>query len=225
MISQKFLKILSLPVTNAIIGVLFISSFFIASQNIKQTIRVADMAALTNLQPQPVNYFWELNINHAPFDRNKIRYYADYYEHLLEVFPSLWETYGLLGYCYHYLNNDPKAIKFLQIAIQRYPDYFWNYYNLAAIYINESRYQEAYDLLGEASNLNPMTSVKQMVTSHYVYSPLLGANEREVFIDSAKHLKEFYLVAISLEQIISHASSSAQAQAALSKLHLELYAF
>ena len=44
-----------------------------------------------------MDYFWELNIHQAPLDKNKIRYYADYYEHLLQVFPEARDAYGMLG--------------------------------------------------------------------------------------------------------------------------------
>ena len=44
---------------------------------------------------------------------------------------------------------------FLKTAILHYPDYFWNYYNLAAIYINQSRYQEAALVLQKGLKVDP----------------------------------------------------------------------
>jgi tetratricopeptide (TPR) repeat protein len=208
-----------------ITGILLLIVFCIAGRNITQTFVVADMSALNNLQPQPKDYFWELNIHQASVDKNKIRYYADYYEHLLHVFPSLRETYGLLGYCYHYLNDDPKAIKFLKMAIQDYPDYFWNYYNLGIIYIHESRYQQAADMLQKALKVDPMTSLKKMFASQMVYVPLLETNDKKAFVNVARHLKETYQSSFVLMKILDQAAYRKEMPEIMKKLNPEAYAF
>jgi len=225
MLPRLMFKSLFFPVINILIGAVLLTGFFMAGQNITQTFTVADMAALNNLRPEPINYFWELNFNHASLDKNKIRYYADYYEHLLEHFPSLWDAYGLLGYCYENLDENAKAIKFLKIAIRLEPDYFWNYYNLALIDINESRYQEAIDLLQKALNVSPMGSFKRIITSGWVYLPLLGSNEKEIVTRSAEHLKEVYQSSYLLEQVLRHCEKNQIARDMIKKLHPEPYAF
>jgi tetratricopeptide (TPR) repeat protein len=222
---KKALKAFLSPAINIFVGIILLRVFFIAGQNIAGTFAVADMTALSNLRPYPLDYFWELNIHQAPLDRNKVRLYADYYEHLLQVFPGLRETYGLLGYCYHYLNDDPKAIKYLKIAIRSYPDYFWNYYDLAVIYIDQSRYQEAAGLLQKALEVNPAASLRRMVSSPWVYWPLLGTNNKEIFVSSAQHLKAVYQTSFILEQIFKHIEDKKKVQEVISQLHPEVYAF
>lgn len=240
---KKLLKVSLFPAANIFIGIFLLGAFFTAGRNIVQTFRVADMTALAYLRPNPINYFWELNIHHAPLDTNKVRYYADYYEHLLQVFPGLRDAYGLLGYCYHYLNDDPKAIKFLKMGVGFDPDYFFNYYNLAVIYIKGSRYPEASDVLQKALKVDPMTSLKKMLASTWVYLPLLGPNERETFVISAQHTKEAYQLGFFLKQILGQMEEIrsfeknknplpakektyyATLQDMIRKLHLELYAF
>lgn len=219
------LKSFLFPTVNILVALSLLSAFFIAGQNIIQTFTVASMAALNNLRPQPIDYFWELNTHRATLDKNKIRYYADYYEHLLQVFPNLWDVYGILGYCYHYLNDDPRAIKFLEIAVKNYPDYFWNYYNLAAIYINESRYQEASGVLRKALSLPPMGSLKSMLASKFVYLPLLGPIEKKALEDTEKHLYEMYRSTFVLAQILNQAEGREEIREMMKKLKLELYAF
>jgi len=211
---------------NILVAIFLLSLFFIAGQNVVQTFTVANTAALNNLKPEPMDYFWELNIHHAALDRNKIRTYADYYEHLLQVYPFLWDAYGVVGYCYHYLNDDPKAIKFLKIAIQHDPEYFWNYYNLAIIYFNESRYQDTASLLQEAFKISPKVSFYRMFKSEYVYVPLLsGPNEKIVFEDAATHLREVYQSSVVLMQILNQSKNSQEQQEALGRLNPVLYAF
>jgi tetratricopeptide (TPR) repeat protein len=225
MFLKKSLKTILFPAANILVTIFLLSIFIFAIRNVVQTFPVASMTALNNLQPKQMDYFWQLNIHQAAVDKNKIRCFTDYYEHLLQVFPSLWDAYGLLGYCYHYLNDDPKAIKFLKIAIQNYPGYFWNYYNLAAIYINEYRYQEAYGLLGTALNLPLETSLKKLFASQWVYQPLLGSDEKEVLVATAQHLKDMYKSNLVLMQVLSQTGKSKEIREVMKKIKLDLYAF
>jgi tetratricopeptide (TPR) repeat protein len=225
MFFKKSSNIFLSPVVNVPVALFLLSAFFIAGQNVVQTFAVADMAALNNLRPQPADYFWELNTHREAPDKNKIRCYADYYEHMLEVFPNLWDAYGMLGYCYHYLNDDPRAIRFLKIAVKNHPDYFWNYYNLAAIYINGSRYQEASGLLKKALSLPAVSSLKSMFASRFVYLPLLEPDEKKALEDTANHLYEAYRSSFVLVQIFDQAADSKEALEVMKKIKLELYAF
>ena len=219
------LKLLLFPAANILMGGFLLSVFFIAGQNVFQTFRVANIAALNYLQPQPTDYFLELYARQESPDKNKIHCYVDYYEHLLQVFPNLWDAYGILGYCFHYLNDDPQAIKFLKIAIQNYPDFFWNYYNLAAIYINESRYQEASDLLRKALGVPPMTNLKKMFTSPMVYLPLLVIDEEKSIVYTVGHIKQTYRSVFALAKILNQMGDSQEAREVMKKIKLELYAF
>ena len=219
------LKSFLFPTANILVALFLLSVFFIAGQNIIQTFAVANMAALNNLRPQPTDYFRELNAHQATLDKNKIRTYADYYEHLLQVFPNLWDVYGILGYCYHYLNDDPKAIRFLKIAVKNYPDFFWNYYNLAAIYINESRFQEAYGVLRKALSMPLGNSLKSMFTSRFVYLPLLEPVDKKTLEDLEKHLYEVYRSTFVIVQVFNQAGNNEEALDVMNKLKLELYAF
>jgi len=222
---KRPLKAFLSPAANILVTVFLLSVFFIASQNVVQTFAVADIAALNNLQPQPTDYILELSIHQAAPDKNKIHCYVDYYEHLLRVFPNLGDAYGMLGYCYHYLNDDPKAIGFLKMAIEHDPDYFWNYYNLAAIYLNESRYQEAFGSLQKALNVPPMASLKSMFTSPMVYLPLLGPDEKKVLPYTVKHLKESYQSSFVLLQILNQTGNNKGSIEVMKKIKPELYAF
>ena len=213
------------PIANILISFLLLTAFFEAGTNIVQTFPVANMAALNNLAPQPMDYFWQLNMNGAAVDKNKIRYYADYYEHLLQVFPGLRDVYGLLGYSYHYLNNDPKAIDYLNKAIAYDPDYFWNYYNLGVIYINESRYKQAADVLQKGMKIEPMVSFKRLFTSQMVYLPLLKVDDKKTVIVLAQHLKETYQSSLVIIKLLTNSLYANQMPDLMKRINPELYAF
>lgn len=223
--SQRSLKSFLFPAVNILAAILLLTGFLIAGQSVAQTFIVAKMTSLNNLKPNQIDYLWELNIRHAPVDPNKIRCFADYYEHLIEVFPEIREAYGVLGYCYHYLNDDPKAIKFLKLAVQNNPDYFWNYYDLSVIYISESRYQEALEWMQKALKVDPKNSFKRMISSPWVYEPLLGTDGKEIYLYTAKHLQAQYQYGFLLEQLLMHMEYGKNAREILSKLHPEIYAF
>jgi len=213
------------PLIHILIAVFLLIAFLKAAQNVAQTFMVASMSALTNLQPQPYDYFLELSIHQQEPDKNKIHCYVDYYEHLLEIFPSLWEAYGMLGYCYHYLGDEEKAIKYLNFAINHCPEIFWNYYNLAAIYIEKHRYDEASALLQKARRISPATSLKRFFSSQMIYLPLLVPDEKKAISYAASHFQEGFQVSGMIEDIINHLGNSQKAQEAIKQFQPKLYAF
>ncbi len=213
------------PAANILLGVLLLGVFAVASQNVVETFKVADMSALKNLQPQPADYFSVLEEQGARPDKNRIRCYVDYYKHLLHDFPNLWDAYGMLGYCYHYLNDDRTAIKYFKLGIQHYQGYFWNYYDLAAIYINESRYQEASDLLQKALTLDLKGTLKKMFTSQWVYLPLFEPDLTNGLTRAVRHLQETHQFGFVLVQILNRMGNNKEAQDMMTKIKPELYAF
>ncbi len=221
----KALKKTLFPAANIILALFLLVIFYRAAQNVSQTFVVADMTAINNLRPDPINYISDLNFHRASLDTNRIRYFADYYEHLLRVFPGMRDAYGLLGYLYHYLKDDPKAIEYLKKGIGFYPDYFWNYYDLAVIYMDESRYEQADVLLRQAMLVEPKASFKRMLTSSWIYLPLLGSNESQIVTDGARHLGLMYKTSFILDQILRHVQDRQKLQAMIGKMHPEVYAF
>jgi len=223
--APKQVKTFLWPAAHIFVGLLLVSVFFIAGKNVTQTFPVASMAALNNLEPQPMDYLWELNTHKVPLDQNKIGSYVDFYEHVLTVFPNLWDVYGILGYCYHYLGDDAKAIKYLQAAIQYDPDYFWNDYNLAVIYIKESRYQEADILLQKALNVSAQDTFKKMMASSWSYHLLFKTEDKKFYVDLAGHLKEAYRTSYILDKILTQEAYEKEMPAIMKKIDPELHAF
>lgn len=213
------------PVTNILIGLCLITGFYAAGRSIVETYPVARVASLTNFAPASWDYFWKLNIQNAPMDKKRVLYYTDYYEHLLAVYPSLRDAYGVLGCCYHYLGDDNKAVLYLKKAIAFNPSFSWNYYNLAVLYIYQSRYREAGPLLLQLLQVEPQKSLQMMFASPYVYAPLLAAGGKDALAGAARHLNLSYKVSYDLLQFISPLADRDKAGAVLKKMQLELYVF
>jgi tetratricopeptide (TPR) repeat protein len=218
---KKFL----VPAAGILTACFLSAAFWMAGSNVAATFPVARMAALNNLQPQPADYFLTLNNADAQPDRNKVLCYVDYYQYLLRVFPNLWDAYGMLGYCYHYLGDDARAVAYLKTAIQNYPNYFWNYYNLAAIYIRQSNDEAAIDLLKQALLVPPVTTVRRLYDSHWVYLPFLADDQKKSLAYVTKHLTEGYRTSLFLAQAVSQVYGHQGADDLVKKINPELYAF
>ena len=224
-ILKKPLKLFLIPAVNVLVAIFLLSVFFTIGRNTVQTFTVANMSALNYLKPYPIDYLWQLNIHQAPINRNKVRYYADYDEHLLKIFPRLGDAAGVLGYCYHSLNDDANAIKFFKIAIQNYPDYFWNYYDLGLIYINEARYEEASDILQKALKVDPLASFKSLLSSPMVYLPLIEGHEKMAMTEISWHLREAYQSCFILVGLLNQPEHRKEIPEIMKKFHPEIYAF
>ncbi len=207
------------------LAALLLAGFYMAAQNVIETFPVASISALNNLQPKPPDYFLDLSERKDVPDTNKVHAYVDYFEHLLADFPNLWDAYGILGYCYHYLHDDAKAKQYLKTAIQNYPDCFWNYYNLAVILINEGQYAQASDILKRGLSVAPVTTLKRLFTSPRVYLPLLEPDEKRALSYTFRHIQETYHSVFILVEVLNHINDRPQTAGLLKKLKLELYAF
>ena len=221
----KRLKVFLFPAVNIFLGLFLLSVFYIAGQSVVQTLPVARMSALKYLEPRPLDYFWNLSFRDGNINKSLMRYYADYYEHLLEAYPGVREAYGILGYCYHHLGEDDKAIVYLNKAIAYNPHFIWNYYNLAAININHSRYQDAFDLFQKARSLDIHESLLMELVSPVVYTPLLSAGGRDARQAVQRHLQMCSKVSGEFVQILNQMPTTKNLEQDLKKLKLELYAF
>jgi len=213
------------PAANILLALFLLTAFFAAARNVIQTFFVAHMSALSNLAPQPRDYLWQLNNRQVAVDKKKIRYYADYYENLLQVFPSLKEINGLLGYCYHYMGDDQKAVEYLNKGISYDPQFSWNYYDLAMIYVQESRYQEALLLLQKLHTTSPKDTITRIYTSRMVYLPLVEAGGKDGLLITVDHIKQSYQDSRILIQLLDQTGRNDQIKTLLKQIKLELYAF
>ena len=196
--------------------------FTVNINRILSNFRSARFYSIGALKPQPMDYLWKINIQHAPIDKNLIRYYADYYENLLKVFPDLADAYGVLGYCYHYLGNDPKAKEFFKKAIEGDAHYLWYYYDLAILYINDRDYHTSLELLLKAIQLNPQENVKALYGSQALFSLLPSGTPLNDFLS---HLKQSYSQIFFLIEVLNPALPKGKAEEMFKQSKLELYLF
>jgi tetratricopeptide (TPR) repeat protein len=66
-----------------------------------------------------------------------------YYKLLAEIIPKNDQPYGMIGYCYAFLNKNDLSIKYLLKAKSMKPNHFWHAYNLGIMYLRQGRKTEA----------------------------------------------------------------------------------
>jgi len=222
MFFKKPLKTSFWPAANILVGLALIVSFTWLTHRILQSVRMARFVGLEAIKPVPADYLWQVNTQQAAIDKNTIRYWADYYENLLQVFPELTDAYGVLGYCYHLLGNDLKAEKFLKKAMDGRTDYFWYSYDMAVLYIHEHHYHESQQLLQKALQLDPQTSLRGLTSSTVLYSLLPQGVSLQ---DIATHIGQGYKQGLILLKILNPDIAPDKAENIIKQLKLELYVF
>ena len=219
-------KVLGL-LANGFVTIFLLYSFFITAKFVVQDFTYANMSALNYLKPHPIGYLWDLTFlaDNPVVDKNKIRCYLDYYEELLKLFPCLWEDYGVLGYCYFYLGEQDKAIEFLKRGITLSPHCFVNYYNLAMIYIQQSHYHQAADLLHRGLNEPAVKTLTFLTNSQMVYLPLVEAHLKSESGLLAQHIYQIYQSAFFMEEKLNQIDGNDVLKQLVNKIASRLYAF
>jgi tetratricopeptide (TPR) repeat protein len=219
------LKNFLFPAANILLSIFLLIVFWKAGRGILETYPIAQQSALGHLQPQPLTYMWDMNINNAAIDTNMINEYKDYYSYLLKIDPSQKDAYTILGYCYHYLGNDTKAIAYFKKAILNNPDYSWNYYDLMIIYFTQSRFEECYVMLKNLQQVNPQKSLRVMFTSQEIFLPLLGAGDKDAMLNSIAHLKLSYTISSFIMHELIKVKSGGQLESSVTNMKLNIYVF
>src|SRR5689334_11657915 len=107
---KKPLKLSLFQIANILLSLSLIIFFIVQAYGIVKTFPTAQMSGLVRLRPTPMNYFWDLNVSNVSVNQDQIHYYTYYYEELHKLLPNVTDVYGILGYCYHYLGDDSKAV-------------------------------------------------------------------------------------------------------------------
>jgi len=221
MFFKKPLKNFLFLAVNIVIGLSLIAAFTLSARHIMRTVHMARFVGLGPLKPEPMDYFFQIDLHHAALDKNKVRYYADYYENLLQVFPTMIDAYGILGYCYHYLGDDLKAKEFFKKAVEGGSNYFWFTYDLAVLYIIDRDYHAGMELLRKALQIDPQVSLKSLTSQ--TINPLLP--QPFPVNDIAAHLGQGYKQSSILYNLLNLSQSQSRAADIIKKLELDIYVF
>ncbi len=208
MLYTKLSQIFSLPILRVASLTLLLGGIIIASVCICQSFPQAEVEAVSHLRPEPMDYFWKINVENESVNIHQIRQYNDYFLALKKAAPKLAiDLNGLIGYCYIYLNDYPKAQSVLEEAIALEPRFFWNYYNLAYAYIHEGKNDKAAQTLIKAIAIPPQATFMYFQESKFVYFPLIYPGKEQAPALLNQNLNQGYqLSAIIINLIKSNQS-------------------
>ena len=71
--------------------------------------------------------------------------YRDYYQKAVLWFPQISELWEILGVLYYQMGDKQKSADCFVLAIQKQPQFFWDYYNLGVILYADKQYSLATD--------------------------------------------------------------------------------
>jgi tetratricopeptide (TPR) repeat protein len=137
-------------------------------------------------------------------ERGQLEKYVQYFRAVVKNEPTRADAYAMLGYCYFYLNDKPRAITAYQKAIELKPKIFWFHYNLATVAMLQGHYEQALEEFQNALGTNPAENLDFLRNSKiFVYiiykvkliNPSLGERLKNGYAMSA------YYVAKCMEKL------------------------
>ncbi|MBF0386240.1 MAG: hypothetical protein HQL20_00125 [Candidatus Omnitrophica bacterium] len=91
--------------------------------------------------------------------------YRSYYQNLVTAMPKIPEAYTFNGVCEYHSGNPAAAAENFQKAYYLNPALFWSKFNLGLTLYQTHDYERSYMLMSDAVKLDPLASVKYMLTS------------------------------------------------------------
>ena len=128
-------------ITAGILGIFLLSIKGILSDYPKLKVD-AQSARLDRIQPY-YEYLFKNDENPSLWDKREIQEFVIFYKQVCRYMSDNAEAYGMLGFFYHFLNQDSKAIEFYKKSIELKPKFFWFHYDLGVLYLQKGSFAQA----------------------------------------------------------------------------------
>ncbi len=127
-----------------------------------------ELRALDRLRPETFKYLSDVK------DKNRLRIYETYFLRVNQQFKgTISEILGLLGYCAYQRGDLKEAVRRYEQAINKNPDFFWFYFNLASINLEMGNFENTAHFLKKALDLDMKDSLSFILSSNRVYLPII----------------------------------------------------
>ncbi|MBU0469336.1 MAG: tetratricopeptide repeat protein [Candidatus Omnitrophica bacterium] len=154
--------------------------------------------------PDSYNYLSHVIEEGTKPDKASLGAYRAYYEKASDFYPHIAEVQAMLGFCYYYEGKKKEALDHYIKAIELEPNYFWNNYNLAVLYLQNKDQQKAIEYLTKAVSLNIDYSMKVTLTSSVyrsIWSQMKDPKKRVIDGLRSGYSKAFYMLGLLLKSI------------------------
>ncbi|MCD4779985.1 MAG: tetratricopeptide repeat protein [Candidatus Omnitrophica bacterium] len=117
-------------------------------------------------------YLADYSRNLTILNKSRFKYYADYHEQIIALYPDKLDALGMAAYCHYQLGDFERALALYKKAIARYPRFFWFYFNRGRIYYERKSYQQAIDQFKVAHKCEANLAIRLIVSSKRIYTPM-----------------------------------------------------
>ena len=128
--------------------------------------------------------------------------YIAYYKKAAEFYPNIAELQAMLGFCYYYEGKKKEALDHYINAVRLEPNYFWNNYNLAVLYLQNKDPQKAIEYLSKAVSVDIEYSLKLTLASSVyrnIWSRMKDPKSRVINGLRSGYSKAFYMSGLLLK--------------------------
>ena len=101
--------------------------------------------------------------------RKKVLEYLNYFKKIEKYTNMDTESFVMIGFCYHLLNNNKMAEKYFQKSLKLNLSNFWARYNLGALCFQRKDYQKAAESLEKAITITMKKNIDYLSTSRLYY--------------------------------------------------------
>lgn len=134
-----------------------------------------------------------------PKDTQPLNRYLRYYKVTDQILAKSPNPAAMLGYCYYYLGDIPRSIRYFKKAIRINPRFFWFYYNLGVIYMQQGKNTEAAAYFEKALACSAEETL-MMINASRIYHELneeaaqMGYNTEKSLIDGYARANEMLMI-------------------------------
>ena len=139
------------------------------------------------------------SLNPTASDTTRLQKYLLYFKTVVKILPDSAAAHALLGYCYYYTGDVPRARDHLRRASEINPQFFWYLYDLGVSYYRQGLYQQAMPFLEKAMACHPeetllLIRVSKIYKELDAYAVELGYNTEQGLKEGYHHVYELLLL-------------------------------
>ncbi|VAX35579.1 hypothetical protein MNBD_UNCLBAC01-669 [hydrothermal vent metagenome] len=168
------------------------------------------ISILNHIMPRSFEYLVETVQQKKEFDPRKLKTFLYYYQKVIEYMPNRADAIGLTGFCFYHLGETEKAMASYKKAIVSYPQFFWYYYNLGMIHLEQKQYAQAVEFFKKGLSLNPEKTMKLIYESRRIYFPLISITASLTKTLPPKQLEQGYQKAALLVGVFNKYKNSSK---------------
>ncbi len=199
-----------------LLGIGFLTHF-------QEVIRSAKLQTLSRLTPS-FDYYAEIMAPEKVLSLERLEECAYYHERVADfVLPSAAEAMAVAAVCRYEKGQVRKAREYLNKSILKVPVFFWNYYNLGVLALNDGDLKGAAEAFSKAVNLDPQHTLLIEMQSK-VYKDIRRSSAGYDLEPQARLAEGYRRAMMFLKfSMLCHNDPQAELCSKLGRLHMQIF--